>query len=113
MSSRITSNILDAQQHCRFKAHLRLCGEVGIKSEVETLQFAARQELRVKAIEKIIQRYRQGGVESGVNLSRAALGKGIPLILQAQLDDDRYAVQFDGLKRGDRATSCRVRRLKI
>src|SRR5215510_4020054 len=105
MSSKITSNILDAQQHCRFKAHLRLCGEVGIKSELETLLFDARKELRVKAIEKIIQRYPQGGVESGVNLSRAVLRKGIPLILQAQLDDDRYAVQFDGLKKVDGASA--------
>src|SRR5215510_5503426 len=105
MSSKITSNILDAQQHCRFKAHLRLCGEVGIKSDVETLLFDARQELRVKAIEKIIQRYSRDKVESGVTLSRVALRKGIPLILHAHLNDDRYAIQFDGLKKVDGAST--------
>jgi hypothetical protein len=75
MASKISYDVLDAQQHCRFKAYLRLSGEEGIKSDFETLLFNARQELRVKAIEKV----RRREVESGVILSRATLRKGIPL----------------------------------
>jgi predicted RecB family nuclease len=105
VSSKITFDIPEAQQHCRFKAHLRLRGEVGIKSDFEKLLFDARQELRINGIEKIIQRYPQEDVESGVTLSRATLRKGIPLILLAHFDDDRYAVQYDGLKKVDGAST--------
>jgi hypothetical protein len=50
VASKITNEILDAQQHCRLKAYVRLCGEEGTKADFETLLIHTRQELRVKAI---------------------------------------------------------------
>src|SRR6266436_3055785 len=44
MASKITHDILDARQHCRLKAYLRLCGEEGNKSDFEALMIDARQE---------------------------------------------------------------------
>jgi hypothetical protein len=70
MASKISYDVLDAQHHCRFKAYLRLCGEEGIKSDFATLVLDARQELRVKAIEKIRRRYPQGEIGSDSELTK-------------------------------------------
>jgi predicted RecB family nuclease len=104
MASKITCDVLDAQQHCRLKAHFRLCGEEGTKSDFETLLFDARQELRLKALEKIRRQYAEGEVETDIALSRSVLRKGIPFILYGHLEDERHAIRFDGLKKVDGAS---------
>lgn len=53
MASKITHDVLDAQQYCRLKAYFRLCGEEGTKSDFEKLLFDARQGLRANAFGKI------------------------------------------------------------
>ena len=97
MASKITRVVLDAQVHCRLKAYFRLCGEEGIKSDIETLLLDARQEVRAKAIGKIRGHYADGEVDMDIPLSRAALGKGAPFILHGHIQDDRQAIRFDGL----------------
>ena len=99
MASKITHDVLDAQQHCRLKGYFRLCEEEGAKSDFEKLLFDARQELRTKAIGKIRRQYAEGEVEMDIPLSRAVLRKGIPFILYGHFEDDRHAVRFDGLKK--------------
>src|SRR6266404_3651882 len=99
MASKITHDVLDAQQHCRLKAYFRLCGEEGTRSDFEKLLFDARQELRTKAIGKIRWQYAEGEVETDIPLSRAVLRKGIPFILYGHLEDDGHAIRFDGLKK--------------
>jgi predicted RecB family nuclease len=101
MASKITNDILDAQQHCRLKAHFRLCSEESTKSDFETLLIDARQELRVKAIGKIRRQYAEGELAMDIALSRAVLRKGIPFILSGHLEDDRYAIRLDGLRKVD------------
>lgn len=104
MASKITRVVLDAQVHCRLKAYFRLCGEEGIKSDIETLLLDARQEVRAKAIGKIRGHYADGEVDMDIPLSRAALGKGAPFILHGHIQDDRQAIRFDGLKKVDGAS---------
>jgi predicted RecB family nuclease len=105
MVSKITHDVLDAQQHCGLKAYFRLCSEEGSKSDFETLALDARQEVRVKAIEKIRRQHAGGEVETDIVLSLAALRRGAPFILHGLLTDDRYAIRFDGLKKVDGASS--------
>jgi predicted RecB family nuclease len=104
MASKITRIVLDAQVHCHLKAYFRLCGEEGIKSDFETLLLDALQEARAKAIGKILGHYADGEVEMDIPLSRTTLSKGIPFILHGQIQDNRQAIRFDGLKKVDGAT---------
>ncbi|MGA8195957.1 MAG: TM0106 family RecB-like putative nuclease, partial [Acetobacteraceae bacterium] len=104
MASKITRVVLDAQVRCRLKAYFLLCGEEGIKSDIETLLLDARQEVRAKAIGKIRGHYADGEVDMDIPLSRAALGKGAPFILHGHIQDDRQAIRFDGLKKVDGAS---------
>jgi predicted RecB family nuclease len=104
MAPKITHDVLDAQQYCRLKAHFRLRGEEGTKSDVEKLMFDARQDLRTKAIAKIRRQYAEGEVETDISLSRAVLRRGMSFILYGHLEDDRHAIRFDGLKKVDGAS---------
>jgi predicted RecB family nuclease len=99
MVSKITHDVLDAQQHCRLKAYFRLRGEEGTKSEFETLALDTRRELQAKAIEKIRRQYAEDEVETGIALSRGMLRKGPMFILGGRFEDDRYSVQFAGLRK--------------
>jgi hypothetical protein len=71
MVSKITHDVLDAQQYCRLKAYFRLRGEEGAKSDFEKLLFDMRQDLRAKAIGKIRRHDAEGDVETDVSLSRS------------------------------------------
>jgi predicted RecB family nuclease len=99
MISKITQHVLDAQQHCRLKAYFRLCGEAGVKSEFEKLEFDAQRAQHVRALAKIRRRCDEEEIKGDIDLSLAALRKGIPFILDGRMEDDRYLIRFDGLKR--------------
>jgi predicted RecB family nuclease len=102
--SKITYDVLDARQRCRLKAFFRLRGEEGTKSELEALFLEMRRELRAKAIEKIRRQCAASELATDIAVSRDVLHKGIPFILHGHLEDDRYAIRFDGLKKVDGAS---------
>jgi predicted RecB family nuclease len=104
MISKITVDILDAQQHCPLKAYFRLHGEEGTKSDLEKLLSEAREEWRAKAIGKIRRQYAEQEVDTDISLSRAVLRKGTPFILHGHIEDDRVSIRFDGLKKVDGAS---------
>jgi predicted RecB family nuclease len=104
MVSKITLDVLDAQQHCRLKAYYRLRDEEGIKSDFEQVLLDVRQDLRTKAIAKIRRQYAEGEVATEICVSRSTLRKGIPFILCGKTEDDRHLIQFDGLKKVDGAS---------
>ena len=99
MASKITLDVLDAQQHCPLKAYYRLNGEAGTKSDFERLMCDAPEELRPKAIAKVRRQYGEDEVATDVNLSVPTLRKGVSFFLNGQIDDDRHAIRIDGLKR--------------
>ncbi|MBN8943497.1 MAG: TM0106 family RecB-like putative nuclease [Rhizobiales bacterium] len=101
MSSRITDDIIDALQHCRLKAYLHLHDEQGAQSGYEKLLDEQRASLQLKATEKIRRAHGETDVATDLNLSVAVLRKGAALILGATLEDDRYAVHFDALRKID------------
>lgn len=57
MSSKITSDVVDALQHCRLKAYYQLRGEQGIQSGYEKLLIEQRANHEPKIIEKIQREY--------------------------------------------------------
>jgi predicted RecB family nuclease len=101
MCSRITDDVIDALQHCRLKAYFQLRGEQGAQSAYEKMVTEQRADLQLKAIEKIRRENSETEVTTDLSLSVVNLCKGSPIILDARLEDDRYAVHFDGLRRMD------------
>jgi predicted RecB family nuclease len=97
----VTLDLLDGYLNCKYKAYLRSAGHEGIKSEYEAMLIESRRELRLKAIEKIQTQHPEHAHAKGVALTRSALSKATPFILDADLRDDCFSVHFDGLKKVD------------
>ncbi|MCP1849723.1 MULTISPECIES: TM0106 family RecB-like putative nuclease [unclassified Bradyrhizobium] len=101
MSSKITGEVIDALQHCRLKAYFQLHGEQGTQSGYEKLLIEQRANLEPKTTEKIRREYSQAETSIDLNLSAESLGKKASLVLGARLEDARYAVHFDALRKID------------
>ncbi|MEZ2144568.1 TM0106 family RecB-like putative nuclease [Bradyrhizobium sp. DN5] len=101
MSSKIADDVIDALQHCRLKAYFQLRGEQGTQSGYERLLIEQRANLQSKAIEKIRRDYLKAELTTDLNLSVANLRQGAALVLGSCLENDRYAVHFDALRRID------------
>jgi hypothetical protein len=98
MVTKITFDVLDGYLHCKYKGYLRLAERTGIKSEYESTFVELRNELRVKAIEKIRSHFHQH-IPNGIVLTRSTLIEGAPFVLDVELQDDQFSVHCDGLKR--------------
>ncbi len=101
MATKITREILEAYLNCKTKAHLKLAGQQGIVSDYEALLISTRQEVRDRAIEKILARTPEGDVARDVLLTAATLRAGSSYVLNGTLEDDLISLSFDGLKRID------------
>lgn len=99
MPSKITGDVIDALQHCRLKAYYQLHGEQGTKSGYEKLLIEQRANQEPRIIEKIQREYGEAEIATNLDLSLASLGKEASFVLGALLEDDRYAVHFDGLRK--------------
>ncbi len=101
MSTKITRQILEAYLSCKTKAHLKLAGQQGVGWDYESLLVENRQEVRHRAIGKILARHAEGEVARDIILIAAALREGPSFVLNATLEDDLLSLTFDGLKRVD------------
>jgi hypothetical protein len=101
MATKITKEVLEAYLSCKYKAHLKLAGQQGTKSEYEELLSGSRQEVRQKAIGKILLRHSGNKVAADIPLTAASLKAGRRFVLDATLDDNLISLHFDGLKRID------------
>ena len=64
MATKITREILEAYLNCKVKAHLKLGGYEGIRSDYEGLLAETRQDVRRTAIGKILARQAESDVPS-------------------------------------------------
>jgi predicted RecB family nuclease len=83
------------------KAYFQLRGEQGSPSGYEKLLVEQRADLQPKVIGKIRREYSENEVATDLNLSAVNLREGAAFILGARLEDDRYAVHFDALRKVD------------
>jgi hypothetical protein len=67
MPSKITYDVLEAQQYCRLKAHRRLRGDIGTKSDFEKIVLDTHQEIRAKAVTKIRRQHGEDELERAFN----------------------------------------------
>src|SRR5262245_58675750 len=104
MSAKITRDVLEGYLYCKFKGHLKQAGQQGTRSDYEALLLQQREEVRRRAVEKILDRHKEGQVARGIPLTASALKQGPLYVLDATLEDDLVAVRFDGLKRVEGAS---------
>ena len=101
MGARITRDIIESYLHCRLKAHLKLAGNQGIRSDYEGFLLQTRREVRQQAISKILSKTSRDDVASNIPLTVASLRAGSSYVLDTILEDDLLSVSFDGLKKVD------------
>ena len=107
-NSIITVDVLNGYLSCKYKAYLRFAGQHGIKSDYEATLVELRQEVRLKAIEKIHHQFPEHTLTSNIALTDSALKRGAYFVLDAQLQDDRFSIHFDALKSRRRLGSRRL-----
>src|SRR5215472_8336508 len=98
MATKITREILESYLSCKTKAHLKLAGQPGSRSDYEEMLAAIRVEVRQMAIGKILARYSEEEIARDIPLTAVALRPGPSYVLGATLEDDRLSLGFDGLK---------------
>jgi predicted RecB family nuclease len=99
MAAKITREILESRLYCQYKAHLKLAGQQGNKSEYERLCVTSREAVRDRAIEKMRARLPEGEVARNIPLTVAHLRIGPSVILDAVLEDGPLSLSFDGLQK--------------
>jgi predicted RecB family nuclease len=104
MATKITSDVLDSYLHCKLKGHLKVAGQQGTKCDYEVLHAELRDEVRRKAIDKLLDRYPDEQVSRGIVLTTAALMGGSKFILDALLEDGPISLLIDCLKRVEGAS---------
>ena len=101
MATKITREILESYLYCKTKAHLKLAGEQGNKSDYEMLLGADREEVRQQAVGKLLAKHPQEQMPRDIILTTDELRTGQTYLLDAILEDDLVSLRFDGLKRVD------------
>jgi predicted RecB family nuclease len=97
MATKITRDVLESYLNCKTKAHLLLAGQEGSKSDYEALLKEFREEVRIKATDKILTRHQDHEIERSVVLTPAVLRRGAAFIFEAVLEDEHASLAIDGL----------------
>jgi len=99
MGEKITQDVLESYVHCTYKGHLKLVGEQGRPSDYEVLQGEARNRIRRAAQDKLMGRHADGDILRDVTLTRPLLKQGVPLLLDATVEDHALSIRFDALQK--------------
>jgi predicted RecB family nuclease len=98
---KITNEILEAYLNCKTKAHLKLAGETGTKSDYESMTTAAKEASREEALARLVARFGEGETCRGLPLNTTTLKEEAPLLVDVNLEDESLSLRFDALKRVD------------
>lgn len=99
MAAKITRDVLESYVFCQYKSYLKLTGQHGAKSDYETLLTTFRSEVRLKAVNRIIDQHQEHQVVRNTPLTTAVLKCGPLFVLEPTLEDELISLSFDGLKR--------------
>ncbi len=99
MATKITRDVLESYVHCTYKGHLRLTGELGSISDYEVLQAEAQSRVRLSAADRLIGRHKDDPILRGIAVTRPLLKQGVPLILDATIEDHALSIRFDALQK--------------
>lgn len=101
MATKITRDIIESYLSCKYKGHLKRSGETGTKSDYETMTIATGESSREQAVTMLVARLGEGNVRRGTIVTFAALKQGVPLLADADLEDEGLSLRFDAMKRAD------------
>jgi predicted RecB family nuclease len=99
MGSKITNDILEASVVCPYKAYLKYAGHSGSISEYEAVLQTLRSKVKEKVTQRILWQNPERAVVTGQPLTTATLKCGSLFVLDARIEDDRFTLTLDGLKR--------------
>ena len=101
MARVITRGGIEAYLRCKFKGYLKLAGEQGPRGDYELLLGELEDEVRSRAVDKLLARHSVAAADRGVLLTPARLRDGASLVLDATFGEDGLALTLDGLERVD------------
>jgi predicted RecB family nuclease len=104
MATKITRDVLESYLRCKTKAHLKLTGQQGTRSDYEGLLTESRGQVRLAVIDKILSGNEEGDVVRNIPLTVSALKAGPSFVLDATVEDDQMSLHLDGLKKVDGAS---------
>src|SRR5437763_256862 len=94
---KITREVLEGYLECRYKGRLRLAGEQGVESDYQTLTAEDEVQTRTRANTYLLSHQPDGQACQGRTFTAADLGLGIPLLLDATIEQEETILRFDGL----------------
>jgi predicted RecB family nuclease len=98
MSPKISQDILESYVFCRSKAYLQWTGEYGKPSDYAMFLTQSRDEVRCKAMARMLAQPHKGQVVQGTLLTTAVLRQGPLFVLDAHVEDGPFCLALDGLK---------------
>src|SRR5215510_1479045 len=87
MSPKISQDILESYVFCRSKAYLQWTGEYGKPSDYAMFLTQSRDEVRRKAMAKMLVQAHKAQVVQGALLTTAVLRQGPLFVLDAHVED--------------------------
>src|SRR6266545_68297 len=101
MATKITCDVIESSLNCKYKGHLKLAGEYGSPSDYEQLMRQSRERVQLAATAKLLVRHTEGAVLQEPIVTLAVLRRGVPLLLDATVEDELLCIRFDALQRAD------------
>src|SRR5262245_60970219 len=99
MATKITLDVIESFLNCSYKSHLKLAGEQGSPSDYQQLMRESRERVRPAATAKLLGRHTEGAVLRGSLVTPSVLRRGMPLPLDATIEDEEFCLRFDALQR--------------
>lgn len=99
MTAMISRDVVEGYRCCPTKAYLKLNGERGTISDYEAMVAEARENIRLAAIDRILQQQPTDQVERGIALNTAVLKRGVAFFLDAIYEDGTFSLRIDGLQK--------------
>jgi len=99
MATKITREVIESYLNCRYKGYLKLAGEYDNPSDYEQLMRECRERVRLAGTNKLLVRYKENEVLRGCIVTPAVLKRGVPLLLDATVEDEEFSLRFDALQR--------------
>ena len=99
MTTSITVDILESFLHCRYKSYLQLGGAQGAPQTTRGCYTEKSARVRLAATDKLLTRHGACEILRSPTVTPAVLKRGVPLILDATLEDEGHAIRVDALQR--------------
>jgi hypothetical protein len=104
MATKVDVSTIESFLNCKLKAHLKLTGESGIKSDYEAMIATATTASREQTIASLVARLGDGDTGRGIKINRSVLEQGARLLADVYVEDDVTLLRFDALKLAEEAS---------